>query len=188
VEDVSDQAIWAGMLGGDAASFGLIWDRHRHRVLRHLLALGAASFDADDLAAVAFLELWRRRAVVRFVDGSVLPWLLVTAQNVHRNAARAKRRHLALLHRLPIPADEPDPADSIAERDSARAQALRAALAAVRPTDQHLIVLTMLEGFTVGEAAAAVGLSESAARMRLSRARARLRVAVEGSALEGGAL
>ncbi|WP_396133584.1 RNA polymerase sigma factor [Arthrobacter sp. 1088] len=45
--------------------------------------------DAEDATAAAFLELWRRREGVRLVDGSILPWLLVTTTNTARNLQRS---------------------------------------------------------------------------------------------------
>ncbi|MFT4211200.1 MAG: sigma factor [Microbacterium sp.] len=91
MEDESDAVVWRRLLGGDARSFGTIWDRHRDRVFRHLIAAGTARSDAEDLTAVVFLELWRRRGAARLVNDSLAPWLIVTAQNVRRNAARAAR-------------------------------------------------------------------------------------------------
>lgn len=77
--DETDEALWALVVAGDAAPYGLLWDRHRDRVFRHLLWLGFVAHDAEDLSAATFLELWRRRGAVRFVDGSALPWLLAVA-------------------------------------------------------------------------------------------------------------
>ncbi len=54
--------------------------------------------------AITFLELWRRRRETRLTDGSLLPWLLVTATNVSLNQRRAARRHRQFLGRLPHPA------------------------------------------------------------------------------------
>jgi RNA polymerase sigma factor (sigma-70 family) len=156
----------------------MIWDRHRDRVLRHLQLSGNTHADAEDLTAMVFLELWRRRNVVRFVDGSLLPWLIVTAQNVHRNAQRAQRRYRAFLASLPEPEHTPDHAERFAEFDDAQLIRLRGMLAGARPADARLLAMTSLEGFTVREAAEALGLSESAARMRLSRLRQRLSTAL----------
>ncbi|MFC8679996.1 RNA polymerase sigma factor [Microbacterium ureisolvens] len=184
---MTDREIWARVLAGEARAFGSVWDRHRDRVFRHLVGAGAASAEAEDLTAVVFLELWRRRDRVRFVDGSALPWLLVTAQNVQRNAVRARRRHRALLDRLPLPDAAPDPADLVAERDSSRTRLVREVMAATRPADRDLAMLTAVEGFTIREAAEAIGISESAAKMRLSRLRTRLDQAARAAALtEGG--
>lgn len=171
---VDDRSAWHRVLSGDSDAFGVVWDRHRDRVFRRLLSAGNTSADAEDLTAAVFLELWRKRATVRFVDGSLLPWLLVTAQNVHLNASRARRRHRKFLERIPRPEAAPDPADLVAARDSARSRRVREVLGRAREQDRHLAVLTALEGFTVREAAEAIGISEPAAKMRLSRLRARL--------------
>jgi RNA polymerase sigma-70 factor (ECF subfamily) len=187
VDGDSDEALWRLLLAGDERRFGTIWDRHRDRVLRHLIAGGNSASAAEDLTAIAFMELWRRRGAVRFVDGSLLPWLIVTAHNVARNAQRARRRYEKFLAGLPGPSAEPDPADRIADRDDARLVALREAMAVARPTDARLLAMTSIEGFTIREAATVLGLSESAAKMRLTRIRARLRSAVSAHAIfEGG--
>lgn len=185
--DESDDEVWQRVLSGDARAYGVIWRRHRDRVFRHHLACGTPVSDAEDLTAATFLELWRRRGAVRFVDGSLLPWLIVTAQNVSRNASRARRRYQRFLAALPEPASVPDHAIGIADQSDARATALRDTLAAQRPVDAHLLAMTALEGFTVREAASTLGLSESAAKMRLSRLRAQLRAVIPTHSLpEGG--
>ena len=179
--------MWHLVLAGDSRRFGIVWDRHHDRVFRHLIASGNTASGAEDLTAAAFLELWRRRGAVRFVDGSLLPWLIVTAQNVSRNAARAKRRYERFLAALPAPSVTPDPADLIADRDHEHLITLREAIAAARPDDATLLAMTALEGFTIREAAAALGLTESAAKMRLTRLRRRLKTAVTSQPLsEGG--
>ncbi|NHB83951.1 hypothetical protein G7085_02790 [Tessaracoccus sp. HDW20] len=77
-----------------------------------MLRLVDRTADAEDAVAVAFLELWRRRDAVRVVQGSVLPWLLVTATHATRNLSRSSRRYRALLDRLPRPAEARDVAET----------------------------------------------------------------------------
>ncbi|HMH58661.1 MAG TPA: sigma factor, partial [Galbitalea sp.] len=81
--DSDDEHDWADALRGNGEAFGRIFDRHRHRhrLFRHSYRLVAVTADADDIVSIAFLEAWRRADAVRFVDGSMLPWLLVTATN-----------------------------------------------------------------------------------------------------------
>jgi RNA polymerase sigma-70 factor (ECF subfamily) len=167
----NDEAVWQRVLTDDPRAFGILWDRHRDRIFRHLQAIGHLRDDAEDLTAVAFLELWRRRNAVRIVDGSMLPWLFVTARNVSRNAHRTRRRYERFLASLPAPEPVADPALSVGEAD-----VLRRELAALRPADADLLVMTAIEGFTVHEAAQALGIGDSAAKMRLGRLRSRLRL------------
>ena len=180
--------MWHGVIRGEARLYRLIWERHRDRVFLYLIRAGNAPVDAEDLTATAFLELWRRRRSVRFVDGSLLPWLLVTALNVHRNAARAEGRYRRFLEALPPPRDEPDPAEVFDPMDAVRNARVREVMASARPADAHLLAMTVLEEMTLREAAAALGLTESAAKMRLSRLRARISAVVPAHPLAEGDL
>lgn len=183
----SDEMVWQQVLSGDERAFGVIWDRHSRRVHRHLVEMGNSAGDVEDLVAATFMELWRRRDTVRIVDGSVLPWLIVTARNVARNAARARRRYRNFLASLPPVEDTADHAEFFADQDSAWRLQLRAAIQKCRPVDAALLAMTALEGFTAAQAGAAFGLSEAATRMRISRLRARLRTSVSSNPIpEGG--
>ncbi|WP_269303264.1 RNA polymerase sigma factor [Aeromicrobium sp. HA] len=184
--DETDEGVWGRILAGDPLSFGVIWDRHKDRVFTHVLRGGATRHDAEDLAAMAFLELWRRRSHVTFVDGSVLPWLLVTTRNVARNAARSRRRFEKFLATLPPPVLIDDAARAISDHEDKRLTALRGALASLKPIDADLLAMTAIEGFSIREAALATGVSESAAKTRLSRLRRRLKSTATATLLPEG--
>jgi RNA polymerase sigma factor (sigma-70 family) len=186
VTNDSDESEWQRVRSGDASAYGTIWRRHRDRVFRHHLTCGTPASDAEDLTAATFLELWRRRDAVRFVDGSLLPWLIVTAYNVSRNATRARRRYHRFLATLPPPTQVRDHADEVVDEHDERLVAVREAMAAAHPTDARLLAMTAVEGLTVREAAAALGLSESAAKMRLSRLRSSLRAVIGDQPLTEG--
>ncbi|WP_162850721.1 RNA polymerase sigma factor [Amnibacterium kyonggiense] len=168
-----ETALWSRARSGDGRAFAALFDAHRDRAFRHALRLVASAHDAEDVVAAAFLELWRKRDGVPIVDGSVLPWLLVTITNLARNSGRGLRRYRAAIDRLPRSHDRADPAETAEER-IAREQLLGAVRALGEP-DAALLLLTAIEGFTPTEAAAAVGISPGAARVRLHRSRKRLR-------------
>ena len=155
-------------MDGDGEAFGRIFDRHRDRVRRHGLRLAPTHADADDLVAITFFEAWRNRTKVRVVDGSVLPWLLVTATNVGRNLRRSSHRYAALLDRLPAAVPVVDPGESVTVLD------LSAQLARLSLPDRQVIALCVLEGYSEREAAAALGVAPGTVKSRLSRARRRL--------------
>jgi len=171
----SDESLWAAARRGDGEAFGVVFDRHRARVLRHALRLVDRPEDAEDVVAVAFLESWRNRGRVRFVDASIAPWLLATATNAARNLRRSSRRHRALLDRLPPPAPARDHAEDLVDREAT------AALRALSLDDQRVIVLCVVEGLGVAEAAAVLGIAPGTVKSRLSRAKARLRGGVARS-------
>lgn len=176
----SDAGLWSRGLEGEGVAFGVLFDLHRDRVFRHAYRLVENRHDAEDVTATAFLELWRRRADVRLVDGSVLPWLLVTTTNVARNVRRAARRHRQLLDVLPRSENTQDAAHSFLDAHPMDALDHRLALGlrSLNAADLRLVALVMLEGYTVADAAVVLGLTPAGTKTRLHRARLRLRAAM----------
>jgi RNA polymerase sigma-70 factor, ECF subfamily len=172
----SEESLWRLSLEGDSAAFGSLFDLHRDRVFRHSCRLVESRQDAEDLVASTFLEFWRCRDHVRVVDGSVLPWLLVMATNLSRNALRGTRRYRQLIERLARVDDHRDGADVAVENHVLGIGAtLQAALRSLGKTDAQLFALVALEGYSVGDAAELLELSVPAAQTRLHRTRVKLR-------------
>jgi RNA polymerase sigma-70 factor (ECF subfamily) len=175
-----EPAAWSAALNNDGDAFAAIFDLHRDRVFRHALRMTSNVHDAEDVTAATFLELWRRRSSVRVVDGSVLPWLLVTTTNLARNLARGIRRHRALIAALPRSEGARSAEDVALEHIEEKriAARLREALITLSPSDAALITLTMFEHYSPAQAAIALGISDGAARTRLHRARTRMATAL----------
>ena len=177
MERVDEATDWPRAVAGDGQAFGRIFDLHADRAYRHALRLCGNSHDAEDLLAAGFLELWRRRRDVHPVDGSVLPWLLVTIGHLALNRRRGLRRHRSFLARLP----RTEPLADAAEHEALRRADLDldpAVIAAIRdlsPADQKLVVLVALEGYPLATAADLLGRTEQATRSRWQRVRRRLR-------------
>ena len=173
----AEQTLWDEAKAGDGESYAQIFDLHRDRVFRHALRLVESVADAEDVVAVSFMELWRRRGVVRVVNGSVLPWVLVTATYTARNVGRSRKRHRALLDRLPRSEHAQDSAEaylggSVDGLDAALVSQLRT----LSRADQQLLSLVALEGYTLADAAEALGISLAAAKSRMHRLRRRLQL------------
>jgi len=185
VRSFSDEpTAWAAALDNDGDAFGAIFDQHRDRVYRHALRMTANVPDAEDVTAAAFLELWRLRKSVRVVDGSVLPWLLVTTTNVARNLSRGLRRYRTFVAALPHGDDTQSVEDVTLERIEAMriATQVREALRSLTPSDAALITLTTFEHYSSAQGAVALGISEGAARTRLHRARTHMATALDALA------
>ncbi|SDX25589.1 RNA polymerase sigma-70 factor, ECF subfamily [Arthrobacter sp. cf158] len=179
---LGDDVLWAESLKGDAEAFGLLYDRHRGRVFRHAYRLTGGKHDAEDATAAAFFELWRRRERVRVVEGSILPWLLVTATNSARNLQRSKVRHRRLLAAIPRRSEaeaELDPAHS--NHDFSMTDEVAQALAVLKPLDLTLVSFVVFEELPLPAAAEAVGISPGAAKVRMHRARQKLKAALPRS-------
>ena len=172
IDDKHDESeLWELARHNDGGAFAALFDSHRDRVYRRVLGLVDSTHDAEDVTAAAFFELWRRRGSVRLAGGSVLPWLLVTAVNLSRNAHRSTARYRQLMGSLPREAVAPGPdLDHLDTR-----QRLMSSLRRLTPADAALFVLTVLEDVPLAQAAESLGMKPSTARVRLHRARARLR-------------
>ena len=174
--DHDEARLWSLARGGDAEAFAAIFDLHRDRVFRQAVRLLDSRPDAEDVSASAFLELFRRRDDVRIVNGSVLPWLLVTTANLARNSTRARRRYRDFLARLPRESREPasaDVAQTVVDLDLD--PRLQRALRQLADEDVALLTLVVFEDFTIADAAAVLGLNPGGAKTRLHRARQRIR-------------
>ncbi|MFG6403398.1 MULTISPECIES: RNA polymerase sigma factor [unclassified Microbacterium] len=165
--DTDDAALWTRVRDGDDAALAALFDRHEARLFRHARRLLTSREDAKDAVTIAFFELWRKRATVRLVDGSPLPWLLNTVAFSARNVERSGRRYAALLDRAPVREEHhPGGYDE---------SGILAALKRLPAKEQSVIVLTVLEGYPERDAAEALGIPVGTVKSRLARAKAKLR-------------
>ena len=132
--------------------------------------------EAEDVTAMVFLELWRLRDRVRLVDGSVRPWLLVTANNVSRNQNRSRVRYGRLLQHLPQPEHEPDHATAILYEVSAGTakKSVRDAFLRLSTKDQEILALCVLEELPVTAVSKLLGIPLGSTKSRLFRAKKQL--------------
>lgn len=163
-----DPALWERVRAGDESALAELFDRHEARVFRHARRLLTDREDAKDAVTVAFFELWRKRASVRLVDGSPLPWLLNTASNSARNLERSGRRYRALLARTPA-------AEYGVAPHASDETGVLAALKRLPAREQSVLALTVLEGYPESAAAQTLGIPIGTVKSRLARAKAKLR-------------
>ena len=174
--DRSDRILLIRVMEGDGEAFGDLFDRHARAVYNYSFRWTADRGLAEDLLSATFLEAWRRRDVFLEQD-SALPWLLGVATNLLRNQRRAIRRYGEALRRMPPPGEEPDFAESVAERmdDETRMRGILELLTHLRPADRALIHLCVWTGASYEDAARILKVPVGTVRSRLARARARLR-------------
>jgi len=178
-----EDRLWSRSLSGDGEAFGVLYDRHRDRIFRHAYRLAGNPHDAEDVMAAAFLELWRRRAKVRVVEGSILPWLLVTTTNMARNNGRAALRYRNLLDALPRTEDSSEPmkTELFASPQDSLDKDFAKALGTLSADDLQLVSLVVFEDYPLAAAAAVLNLTPGAAKTRMHRARQRMKAALPGS-------
>jgi RNA polymerase sigma-70 factor (ECF subfamily) len=165
----SDRVLLAASGRAAEAAFRQVMQRHSGVVYAVAYRQVGSVADAEELVQDAFVLLWAKRARLRFVGESALPWLLVTVKHLAANRRRAMQRrgrHEAGDVGLAV---TPAPADPAFDDFVARA------FDRLDPLDALVARLCLLEDLSYAEAARRAGLTEAAVRNRLSRTRGRLR-------------
>lgn len=163
-----DELLMERFLGGDASAFEALFVRHAARVHAYLRRMVGPT-TAEDLTQVTFLSVVRSRD--RFVRGARFrPWLYAIASNAARDQLRRAR--------FEQPTDTGELPETAAEDvlpDPALEKAVQGALAQLPVQQREAILLHRFQGFSFGEIAEALGLSESAVKVRAHRGYVRLR-------------
>ncbi len=139
---------------------------------------------AEDVAAEAFLVVWRRLDDAPRRPEDLRAWLFGIARHCLLNASRSRERRDALTVRLAdattaaaLPGgDGADPAEAVARRLD-----LAAAWRQLAPRDQEVLALTVLDDLTSAQAANVLGTTATAYRLRLHRARRALRAHLDAA-------
>lgn len=173
-ETHNDAQLLASARRGQQAAFAQLFDRHVRAVFwqayKHLNDADAA----QDVVQDAFHLLWQKRETVHISGESILPWLMVTAHNLARNALRKTHRHAALSLVEEITADETTEPATVAEA-ALIAEHIEAAVNALSTLDRQLFELCIDHELSYEQAAEKLGVSHGTVRNRLSRLRQRLR-------------
>jgi RNA polymerase sigma-70 factor (ECF subfamily) len=157
-------------LRGEARAFEELVRRHLRPAYSVALAVLGSPADAEDVSQDAFAAAFERLDSCR-EPAKFAAWLLQIVRNRARNAAYARRvrgehaKSPAEAERVQAPA---------AERAGLRSRLLKA-LSALSPQQREVVLLHDLDGWTHGEIAAALGLSEVMSRQHLFVARKQLR-------------
>lgn len=174
-EQMSDRELFARLRADEIVAFSILFDRHRAPVYWAAMTTLRSVQDSEEVAADAFLTMWVKRKSITLYGESALPWLLVTAQNLARNRARANRRRPAeSIDLFPEPESQGPGTEEQIATDDAIAR-LRSAVERLEPMDRAIFELCILEDLPYKQAATKLGTTHGSIRNRLSRLRQRLR-------------
>lgn len=139
------------------------------RLRRAARALTRDAASADDLVQDSLERALARRHRWRG-DGPVAGWIWKIMLNIHRDALRRRATHLVVVGDLPT---EPLPGNAAGVRPLLGE--VEAAMARLPADQREALVLVALEGMSLADAAAVLGLPEGTLVSRLGRARSSLR-------------
>ena len=168
LRDRSDTELLAAHVGGDHAAFGELYRRHEHRLRRLARRTTGCLDDAEDALQDAMLSAHLGAGSFRH-NAAVGSWLHRIVVNACLDRLRRNRFHQVELH------DEMSwVADRTAEVDTALQ--VRAALRRLPAGQRAAVVAVDMAGYSIAEAAAALGVAPGTVKSRCSRGRARLAI------------
>jgi RNA polymerase sigma-70 factor (ECF subfamily) len=188
--DPSDAAaeVWALVeraQAGDAAAFGLIYDRYVDTVFRFVYFRVGNRQLAEDLTSDTFLRALKRIGSFTWQGRDLGAWLVTIARNLVADHFKSGRYRLEVTTGDVLDADRedrgPEGSPEAAVVDHITNVALLTAVKQLNPEQQECIVLRFLQGFSVAETAQTMGKNEGAIKALQYRAvRALARLLPEG--------
>lgn len=158
--------------------FELLCQPLRADVYRFAFWLSRNPTIAEDVVQETLLRAWRSLDSLT-EDGKARAWLLTIARREHARLYERKRLHTVDVAEL---AATEDPA--LGRSDDDGFDDVRAAIMALPDDYREPLVLQVLMGYSTGEIATQLGLTNGAVLTRLCRARQKLRAAVLGAERE----
>ncbi|OHU98850.1 RNA polymerase sigma factor SigM [Mycobacterium talmoniae] len=163
----SDSELLAAHVAGDRYAFEELFNRHRRRLHRLARLTSCSPEDAADAVQDAMLSVHRGAGAFRH-DAAVGSWL----HRIVVNACLDGRRR-AKAHPTAVLADH---SPAVADRTAQVETAVVVQRALLRlPVEQRAAVVAVdMHGYSIADAARALGVAEGTVKSRCARARARL--------------
>ena len=192
-DEPDDRALLAAHVDGDPTAFGVLFDRHRDRLWAVALRTTGDPDEAADALQDALISAFRRAESYRG-DAAVTTWLHRIVVNAALDRLRRRRTRAA----VPLPddveehadrgvltgvRDTEDPAETAVRSDQRRQ--VMVALATLPADQRAALVLVDMEGHSVDEASAILGVPSGTVKSRCSRGRARLLPLLRGNRDDG---
>ena len=169
----TDAELIAAHAAGDRHAFGELVRRHRDRMWAVALRTLRDPDEAADALQEAFISAFRAAGSFR-AESQVTTWLHRIVVNACLD--RVRRRNARPTSPLPEagPHEPAAPGDPMSERETRLA--VHEALGTLPEEQRAAIVLVDVEGYSVAETAAILGVAEGTVKSRCARGRAKLAV------------
>lgn len=172
----ADRSLLAAAQRGDRDAFAELYETHVRDVYRYALRMLRDRSAAEDITQDVFTLAWAKRAEIKIVDVSLLPWLLVTSRNLSLNRLKRANRTVELDEAAQSPDPASGPESTLIDRQLG--ESIQQAVAELSEVDQRLYRLCLVDELSYRDAASALGTTTSSVRNRLVRLRRSLRLSL----------
>jgi RNA polymerase sigma-70 factor (ECF subfamily) len=175
-----EQDLMKAIAEADASALAVLHDRHAPVVFALCLRILRDAQEAEEVLEDVFLQLWERAAQYDPARGSVIAYLVTLARSRAADRVRRRVRRERILRAVPADAglDEPaapPPSPLQASLATERTALVRAALAALPPSQRESLELAFLDGLTHPEISERLGEPLGTVKTRIRAGLARLR-------------
>lgn len=158
---------------GDREAFGRLYDAAARDLYRAALYTLGSPQDAEDVVAETFLEAWKGIHTLR-EEGSFRQWIMRIL------SIRCKRRIGGYVKEKGNIDIEDYAGEGIPDDSAPRAE-VREAMSRLTPEERQIVVLSVLEGYTMREIAEILSLPQGTVSSKLHRTLKKLRRMLEDS-------
>lgn len=169
--DMSDAELLRAHAAGDPYAFDTLVRRHRDRLWAVALRTMRDPDDAADALQDALISAFRAAGTFR-AESAVTTWLHRIVINACLDRIRRRKTRPTVALPDQGPGEPADTRDHVAERDTAIV--ITDALAQLPAEQAAAITLVDLQGYSVADSAAILGVAEGTIKSRCARGRARL--------------
>ncbi|SDE25117.1 RNA polymerase, sigma subunit, ECF family [Salipiger thiooxidans] len=170
MSDCSDETLLAAYAAGDPAAARALTMRLGPRAFGHAMRMLNDRAEAEDIVQEALLRLWRAAPGWREGEAKVSTWVYRVVSNLCIDRIRRRRGGHVDIDAV---AEPPDPSPSAEQglQDTARGQALQAALDTLPDRQKQAVVLRHLEGLSNPEIAGIMDIGVRAVESLSARGR-----------------
>ncbi|MBR9838064.1 MAG: RNA polymerase sigma factor [Rhodobacteraceae bacterium] len=170
MSDCSDETLLAAYAAGDPAAARALTMRLGPKAFGHAMRMLNDRAEAEDIAQEALLRLWRAAPGWREGEAKVSTWVHRVVSNLCIDRIRRRRGGHVDIDAV---AEPPDPSPSAEQglQDTARGQALQAALDTLPERQKQAVVLRHLEGLSNPEIAGIMDIGVRAVESLSARGR-----------------
>jgi RNA polymerase sigma-70 factor, ECF subfamily len=158
---------------GDRDAFALIYDAYRHGILRYTLIRVADPELAEDITSLVFLRAWEHLNTFRIGRSSFAAWLYRLARNAVIDHYRTKKTVVSLEDAASLQLSYADEIDKKLDLQIL-AQDLIQGLKVLTGTQQEVLILRFVLGYTTPEIAQSLNKQQGAVRALQMRGLKRL--------------
>ena len=173
MDQLSDDVLIQRSARGERDAFAALYDRYVEQIYRHVYRRMPSQADAEDITQEVFIRAWRAIPKYKKGDSLFVSWLLVIARNLITDFYRARKKN-EVFEEESFPAAAEASPESEAELSFNRRE-LREAISKLKDTQQKVILMRFIDGFSYEEISGILGKSEGAVRVIQHRALSELK-------------